>query len=197
MKIWEGLTAKTADHQELAFSWIEDHLPTAGPSKNQGQRGISMSIARFPLAEGLADHNIICEGLNQRLGGKGVEKVINKDEKEDWGEGGALSHTHGQRLGDGGGAHTKRSLTTSEECTDPAHQTQRDISSREVVEQASVSKPYRRRSGCQGKEALSCGEPSWSDLLHGRSSRGPTQCCECGGTQTGGQRAGAESRGRR
>ena len=72
---------KAVDDQELAFGWIEDHLPMAGPSKDQGQEGISMGSARFPLAEGPPDHNIICEGLNRSLGGKGVEKVINEDEK--------------------------------------------------------------------------------------------------------------------
>ena len=89
---------KTADHQELAFGRIEDHLPLAGLSKNQGKEGISMSTARFPLAEGPPNHNIISKGLSRSLGSKGAEKVINEDEEEDQGEGGALGHAHGQGL---------------------------------------------------------------------------------------------------
>ena len=86
-----------------------------------------MSTTTFPLAEGPPDHNIICKGLSRSLGGKGGEEVINEDEEKDWEERGALRHTHGQGLGDGGGAHTQRSLLISEECTDPAHQSQRYI----------------------------------------------------------------------
>ena len=120
---------KTADYQGLSFGWIEDHLPTTGPSKDQSEECISISTARFFLAEGLPNHNIISKGLSRSLGGKGAEEVINEDQKEDRGEGGALGYVHGQGLGDGGGAHTKRSLPILEECTDPTHQSQRDISS--------------------------------------------------------------------
>ena len=44
-------------------------------------------------------------------------------------------------LGDGGGAHMKRSLPISEECTDPTHQPQRGISSHKLFKQARM--PYR------------------------------------------------------
>ena len=54
-----------------------------------------MSTTRFPLTKGTLDHNIICKSLSQSLGGKGVEEVINEDEEEDRGEGGALRYTHG------------------------------------------------------------------------------------------------------
>ena len=93
-----------------------------------------MSIARFPLAEGPPNHNIVYKGLSKSLSSKGLEEVTNEDEEEDRGERRPLGHAHVQGLGDGGGAHTKRILAISEECTDPIHQSQRDISSRELFE---------------------------------------------------------------
>ena len=89
-----------------------------------------MSTAKFPFVESPTNHNIVGKGLNRSLGSKGGEEVINEDQEEDRRERGALGHAHNQGLGDGGGAHTKRSLPIVEECTDLAHQAPRDISIR-------------------------------------------------------------------
>ena len=88
-----------------------------------------MSTARFPLAGSPPNHNVIGKGLDRSLGGEVVEEVINEDQKEDGGKRGALGHAHSKGLGDGGGAHMKRSLPILEEYTDPTHQCQRDITS--------------------------------------------------------------------
>ena len=63
-KIWEGLMAKVADHQELAFGQIEYHLPTIDPSKDQIYDCIPMSFAKVPLVDCPPYHNIISKGLD-------------------------------------------------------------------------------------------------------------------------------------